>query len=49
MRYTDFFIPTQREIPADTEVISHNLMIRAGLIMQVAAGIYNYLPAGLKI
>lgn len=49
MRYTDFFIPTQREIPAEAEVISHSLMIRAGLIMQVAAGIYNYLPAGLKV
>lgn len=49
MRLKDFFIPTQREIPSEAEVISHNLMLRAGFIMQVAAGIYNYLPAGLKI
>jgi len=49
MRLKDFFIPTQREIPSEAEVISHNLMLRAGFIMQVAAGIYNYLPARLKI
>jgi prolyl-tRNA synthetase len=49
MRYKDYFIPTQREIPADVEIISHNLMLRAGLIMQVASGIYNYLPAGLRV
>ena len=49
MRHKSFFIPTQREVPGDVEVISHSLMIRAGLIMQVASGIYNYLPAGLNV
>ena len=49
MRSKEFFMPTQREVPGDVEIISHNLMVRAGLIMQVAAGIYNYLPLGLKV
>lgn len=42
-------IPTLREAPADAEVISHQLMVRAGMIRKVAAGIYNYLPLGLRV
>ena len=41
--------PTLREVPAEAEVESHKLMLRAGLIRKVAAGIYNYLPLGLKV
>jgi prolyl-tRNA synthetase len=48
MRYTEYFIPTVKETPADAEVISHQLMLRAGMIRKVAAGIYNYLPLGLR-
>ena len=48
MRFSKFFIPTYREVPAEAEVISHQLMLRAGLIRKLTAGIYTYLPAGLK-
>lgn len=48
MRYKDFFIQTLKEDPADAEVVSHRLMIRAGMIRKLAAGIYNYLPLGLR-
>jgi prolyl-tRNA synthetase len=48
MRYTEYFIPTVKETPADAEVISHQLMLRAGMIRKLAAGIYNYLPLGLR-
>jgi len=49
MRYSDAFIYTLREDPADAELISHKLMTRAGMIMKVASGIYNYLPLGLRV
>ena len=42
-------LPTLRELPADTEVVSHQLMVRAGLVRQLAAGIYTWLPVGLKV
>ena len=48
MRYSKLFLPTLKEDPADAEVISHKLMVRAGMIRKVAAGIYNYLPLGLR-
>jgi len=48
MRYSNYFIPTLKETPADAEVISHQLMLRAGMIRKLAAGIYNYLPLGLR-
>jgi len=48
MRYSQYFIPTVKETPADAEVISHQLMLRAGMIRKVAAGLYNYLPLGLR-
>jgi prolyl-tRNA synthetase len=44
MRWSQFFIPTLRETPADAEVVSHKLLLRAGLIRQLSAGIYSYLP-----
>jgi prolyl-tRNA synthetase len=49
MRITKLLIPTLREAPADAEVISHQLMVRAGLVRQVAAGIYTWLPLGLRV
>jgi prolyl-tRNA synthetase len=48
MRYTNYFIPTLKETPSDAEVVSHQLMLRAGMIRKLAAGIYNYLPLGLR-
>ncbi|MBI1823945.1 MAG: proline--tRNA ligase [Nitrospirae bacterium] len=47
--FTRLLIPTLRNIPSDAEVISHQLMLRAGMIRKVAAGIYNYLPMGLRV
>jgi prolyl-tRNA synthetase len=49
MRWTRSLIPTLREDPADAEAISHKLMVRAGLVRQLASGIYVYLPVGLRI
>ena len=48
MRWTQTFIHTLRQDPADAEVVSHRLMMRACLISKVAAGIYNYLPLGWR-
>ncbi len=48
MRWTDYLIPTTKELPKDAAVPSHQLMIRAGLIRQLAAGIYSYLPLGYR-
>jgi len=48
MRYSNYFIPTHKEVPAEAEVVSHQLMLRAGLIRKLTSGIYTYLPAGLK-
>ena len=48
MRYSSYFIPTKKEIPADAEIISHQLMVRAGMIRKLTSGIYTYLPVGLK-
>ena len=48
MRYSQYFIPTVKETPSDAEVISHQLMLRAGMIRKLAAGVYNYLPLGLR-
>ncbi len=48
MRYSEYFIPTLKEDPADAEVVSHKLMVRAGMIRKLAAGIYNYLPLGMR-
>ena len=48
MKFSSFFIPTLKNIPAEAEIISHQLMIRAGMIKQASAGIYSWLPLGLK-
>ncbi|MFZ4986985.1 MAG: proline--tRNA ligase [Blastocatellia bacterium] len=44
MRWSKYFIPTLREVPADAEVVSHKLILRAGLVRQLSAGLYSYLP-----
>src|SRR5210317_1310022 len=49
MRTSNFLIATQKETPADAEVISHRLMLRAGLIRRLAAGLYSWLPLGLRV
>jgi len=49
MKTSNLLLATQRETPSDAETISHQLMIKAGLIRKVASGIYNWLPQGLKV
>jgi len=49
MKSSDYLISTVKEVPSDAEIISHQLMIRAGLISKLASGLYSYLPMGLKI
>ncbi len=49
MRYSHLMLPTLKEDPAEAEVISHKLMYRAGMIRKLAAGIYSYLPLGLRV
>ncbi len=49
MRTSQFPLNTVKETPADAEIISHQLMIRAGLIRKLAAGLYNWLPLGLRV
>lgn len=49
VRLTKFFAPTLKDDPADADVISHKLLVRAGMIRQVARGIYDYLPLGLRV
>jgi len=48
MRWSNLFIPTLREDPADAEVVSHKLLLRAGYVRQLGAGIYSYLPLGQR-
>ena len=49
MRASQFFVSTLKEAPSDAEIVSHKLMLRAGLIRKVAAGIYTYMPMGLRV
>ena len=49
MRYSKMFIPTLKEAPSDAEAISHKLMVRAGFVRQLAAGLYIYLPLGIRV
>ena len=48
-RLSNYFLPTLREDPADAESVSHRLMVRAGLIRQLGAGLYTWLPAGYRV
>ncbi|MDB5867933.1 MAG: prolyl-tRNA synthetase [Polaromonas sp.] len=49
MKASQFYISTLKEAPADAEIVSHQLMVRAGLIKKLGAGIYNYMPMGLRV
>ena len=48
-RLSSYFLPTLRDDPADAEALSHKLMVRAGLIRQLGAGLWTYLPAGYRV
>ena len=48
MRYGNLFVPTLKDVPAEAEVISHQYMLRAGMIRKLASGIYSFLPVGLR-
>ena len=48
MRMSNLLMPTLREVPAEAEIASHRLMLRAGMIRKLAAGVYSYLPLGLR-
>lgn len=48
MRFSQAFIPTLKETPAEAEVVSHQLMLRAGMIRKLASGVYTWLPLGLR-
>ena len=49
MKFSNFFSPTLKNVPAEAEIISHQLMIRSGMIKQSSAGIYSWLPLGLRV
>jgi len=49
MKWSEFFIPTLKEVPIGTEAVSHQLLLRAGLVHMLTSGVYSYLPLGLKV
>ncbi len=49
MRLSRYFLPTLKEVPAEAQIVSHQLMLRAGMIRQSSAGIYSWLPLGLRV
>src|ERR1041385_4525711 len=49
MRWTQTFIPTLKETPAEAEIVSHKVLLRAGLIRKLAGGVYTFLPLGLRV
>ena len=49
MRTTQYLLSTLKETPADAEVVSHQLMLRAGMIRKLASGLYNWMPTGVRI
>jgi prolyl-tRNA synthetase len=49
MRQSQLFLPTERQAPADAEAVSHKLMVRAGLVRQIGAGLWSWLPAGWRV
>src|SRR6201991_1854810 len=48
-RLSQYFLPTEKQAPADAEALSHKLMVRAGLVRQVGAGLWSWLPAGWRV
>ena len=49
MKMSRMYLPTLREVPSDAEVISHQLLLRAGLIRKLVSGVYSYLPLGKRV
>ena len=49
MRLSAYFMPTLKETPAEAEIVSHRLMLRAGMVRQASAGIYSWLPLGFRV
>src|SRR5215470_2541783 len=49
MRLSRYFLPTLKETPSEAQIVSHRLMLRAGMVRQHAAGIYNWLPLGVRV
>ena len=49
MRVSNFFISTLKEAPAEAELVSHKLMLRAGLIRRLGSGLYTWMPLGLRV
>ena len=49
MRVSQFFVSTSREVPAEAEIVSHRLMLRAGLIKRLTSGVYTWMPLGLRV
>src|SRR5687767_6315711 len=48
-RLSNYFLPTEKEAPADAESVSHKLMVRAGLVRQLGSGLWTWLPAGWRV
>ena len=49
MRLSEYFLPTLKEVPAEAQIVSHRLMLRAGMIYQCGKGIYAWLPFGTRV
>jgi prolyl-tRNA synthetase len=49
MRLSRYFLPTMKETPAEAQIVSHRLMLRAGMVRQASAGIYSWLPLGFRV
>ena len=49
MRMSELYVPTLKEDPADAEIASHRLLVRAGMIRKAASGVYTFLPLGKKV
>ena len=49
MRFSNFGLTTLKEVPADAEIVSHKLMLRAGLIRRLASGLFTWMPLGLRV
>ncbi|MDP3044071.1 MAG: aminoacyl--tRNA ligase-related protein, partial [Bacillota bacterium] len=49
MRFSEYLVPTLREVPAEAEIVSHQLLLRAGFIRKAASGVYTYLPLAFRV
>ncbi|MGB5629888.1 MAG: hypothetical protein WBM57_11010, partial [Woeseiaceae bacterium] len=49
MRFSEFALTTLKEVPADAEIVSHKLMLRAGLIRRLSSGLFTWMPLGLRV